>query len=232
MKKLAYILPAASLAVLALSAAPAFADGTNSTLLSTYAGTNVSMTVQPYASGENNGVDYVGLTTVDVTANIGGTNYTEPFEAFCDDFNHDIVPPATYSATVDAITTPTMEQEAYYGLEFGSTPSGNSKLDTALQELIWNYTAPSNEQFTMTPLMDSLQANMLANYASVDYANSVYLNAGNNGQSFMITEPAPAVTSVTTVAPTPEPPTLITLATGLIGMGFFFRRRAIAQQQS
>lgn len=232
MKKLAYILPAASLAVLALSAAPAFADGNNSTLLSDYAGTNVTMTVQPYASGENNGIDYVGLTTVDVTANIDGTTYTEPFEAFCDDFNHDIVPPATYSATVQAVSGVDMEQEAYYGLEFGSTPSGNSTLDSALQELIWNYSAPASEQFALTPLMDTLQANMLANYASVDYANSVYLDAGNNGQSFMITEAAPAVTSVTTVAPAPEPPTLITLATGLIGMGFFFRRRAFAQQQS
>lgn len=227
MKKFAYILPAASLAVLALSAAPAFADGNNSTVLSDYAGTNVTMTVEPYASGENNGAYYVGLTTVDVSDDIDGTTYTEPFEAFCDDFDHQIVPPATYSATVEAITTPAMEEEAYYGMEFGSEPSGNSVIDSDLQELIWNFTAPASSQFAMNSEMKALQANMLANYADVDYSNSVYLSAGNNGQSFMITEAAPTVTSV---APAPEPPTLITLATGLIGMGAFFRRRAFVQR--
>jgi hypothetical protein len=222
MKTFAYIMSAASVAVLALSTSSIHAQSTNP-VLSAYAGTDVTMTVEPYASGENNGQDYVGLTTVDVSAY--GT--TESFEAFCDDFNHDIVPPATYSAVVEAISGTTMEQEAYYGMEFGSQPSGNTSMDTALQELIWNYTAPASSQFAMTPEMESLQANMLANYASVNYDNSVYLNAGNNGQSFMITEPAPAVTSV---APTPEPPTLITLATGLIGMAGFIRRRALARQ--
>lgn len=222
MKKLACFLSVATLALSTLAASPARADGLNP--LTAYNGQTVWITVNPYTSGENNGTDYVGLTQVDATSVTG--NFIGSFEAFCDDFTHTIVPPVTYGATVTPINTPILEQEAYYGMMFGSTPSGNSTLDSEIHELIWNYTAPAASQFALNSDMQALQAKMLANYQSVDYSNSYFLNAGGNGQSFMTTKPA------TSLAPTPEPPTLITLATGLLGMAGLVRRRMVAKAQA
>ena len=211
MKKIAYLLPVAGLAALAMSTAPAHADPMN--VLASYAGQTISMTVEPYASGENNGSFYVGLTQVNL-ATLGGTAIGS-IEAFCDDFAHEIPVPDTYQAVVTAITGTTLEQEAYYGMEFGSTPSGNSTLDSELQELIWNYTASPSQQFALNPAMIALQQNMLANYQNVNYSNDFYLNAGNGGQSFMSIDPSPV----------PEPPAIIMMATGLCAIAFFARRR-------
>jgi hypothetical protein len=213
MKKLTFLFPVVCLAPLVFSSAVAHADNMN---LAPYVGQTVSVTIEPYASGENNGSFYVGLTDVNV-ATTGGTAIAS-VEAYCDDFTHEIPVPDTYNAVVTAVQgNTTLEQEAYYGMMFGSTPSGNAALDSDIQELIWNFTAPSNQQFALNSEMQTLQTEMLNNYATANYSSDVYLNAGNNGQSFMSLDPAP----------TPEPPTLLTLATGLIGLAFFFRRRSI-----
>ncbi len=208
MKKIEVLLPAICLAALTLSSMSAHADGLN---LAPYAGKTVSMTVEPYASGENNGSFYVGLTQVKVA--FGGTSIGS-VEAFCDDFNHEISVPDTYNATVTAVAGNTIyEQEAYYGMELGTTPSVNSTLDSELQELIWNFSAPGH--FALNSAMTTLQNQMLANYQKVNYSDSFYLNAGNNGQSFMVAEPAPV----------PEPSTLVTFGTGLFAAAGFARRR-------
>ena len=101
---------------------------------------------------------------------------------------------------------------------FGSKPSGNSALDSDIQELIWDLGDPGVYQ--LNSAMTTLQNQMLTNYKTANYSGDFYLDtaaAGDSGQSFM----------VVAAAATPEPPTLLTLATGLIGMAFLARRRLI-----
>lgn len=212
MKHVSYLFPAFCLTLLALSSPAAHADNLN---LAPYAGQTIQMTVEPYASGENNGAYYVGLTDVNLATTTGTS--IGSFEAFCDDFNDEITVPDTYNVVVTPVAgNTTLEQEAYYGMLFGSTPSGNSALDSDIQELIWNFSAPGT--YALNTEMQTLQSQMLANYGGVNYSGDFYLNAaaaGDSGQSFMEVD----------AAPTPEPPTLLTLATGLIGLAFFARRR-------
>src|ERR1700722_15476362 len=191
MKKIACLLPAICLATLVNTAVSAHAD---SFPLGAHVGDTVSMTVEPYASGENNGSFFVGLTTV----NIVDGSITGSVQAFCDDFTHEINVPATYSATIEAVAgNDTLEQEAYYGMMFGTTASGNSQQDSEIQELIWNF---SGATYALTGNMATLQSEMLANYKNADYSGAFLLNAGNNGQTFMNIDP---------VAATPEPPSLM-----------------------
>jgi hypothetical protein len=211
MKNIVYLVPAICLAALTMCSRSAKADGLN---LSPYVGQTVSMTVEPYASGENNGSFYVGLTQVSLAeqgSSIGSV------EAFCDDFNHEISTPATYNAIVQAVAgNQTLEKEAYYGMMFGSQPSGDTAMDTAIQELIWNFTASSNNKYQLNSEMTTLQQEMLSNYQSVNYSDSFYLNAGDGGQSFMVTNDP---------SPVPEPSTLVTFGTGLFAAAGFARRR-------
>lgn len=225
MKILKKILPAVS--VLALAAAvtsPARADGFtplgSANLLTPYAGATLSMTVSPYASGETTYVSglgnvYVGLDQITLAYN-GST--VGSFWAFCDDFSTQISVPATYN--VNVVSVPghiDLEQEAYLGMLFGPVPSGNATRDADIHELIWNY---SGGAFALNADMTALNNQMLANFSTTDYSKSWLLAATNGGQSFMIAQPN------ITLAPTPEPPTLITLATGLFGVAGFIRRRA------
>lgn len=210
MKNIAVLVPALCLVALSMSAKSAHANGLN---LAPYVGDTVSMTVEPYASNENNGAFYVGLTQVKIAREGDSLG---SIEAFCDDFNHEISLPDNYTATVQAVSgNKTMEQEAYYGMMFGSTPSGNSAMDSDIQELIWNFTAPRNKQFAMNTEMTVLQSEMMQNYQNVSYAGSFYLNAGDGGQSFMTTDPSPV----------PEPSTLASFGTGLFAIAAFGRRR-------
>ncbi len=209
MRRLAYLLSLICLVTLMGSPASAHATTLN---LSPYVGQTVSMTVEPYAFGENNGSFYVGLTDVNIAKNgipLGS------LEAFCDDFNHEISLPDTYSAVVTAVAgNTTLEQEAYYGLLLGSSPSGNSTMDSDIQELIWNFSAPGH--FALNSEMSTLQAQMLANYQNVDYSDSFYLNAGNGGQSFMTTAVAFQFA---------EPSSLLLLGTGLLLTAWYARQQ-------
>jgi PEP-CTERM motif len=206
-KKIVYLLPAICLATLSMSSVSAHADGVN---LAPLVGQTVTMTVEPYASGENNGSFYVGLTTVNISK--GSTKGS--VESFCDDFTHEISVPATYSAVVTKVAgNTTYEEEAYYGMLFGSVPSGNAAMDSDIQELIWNLSGAS---YGMNNEMKTLQKEMQDNYKSVNYSDDFYLNAGRNGQSFMVdNDPSPV----------PEPSTLATFGTGLLAAAGFARRR-------
>jgi hypothetical protein len=209
MKRIAYFLPVICLASLLNTPASAHADSFN---LGSHVGDTVSMTVEPYASGENNGSFYVGLTTV----NIVDGQTSGSIQAFCDDFTHEISVPATYSATIQAVAgNDTLEQEAYYGMMFGTTPSGNSQQDSEIQELIWNF---SGATYALTGNMATLQSEMLANYKNADYSGAFLLNAGNNGQTFMNIDP---------VAATPEPSSLMLFGSGLIGLAGVVRRKLV-----
>jgi PEP-CTERM motif len=210
MKNTAYLLSGICLAALTLSAMPAHADGLN---LTPDLGKTLSATIEPYASGENNGQFFVGLTQVNLSLN---GHSLGSVEAFCDDFTHEITTPDTYNVKVEAVAgNQTLEEEAFYGMMFGS---GNAALDVDLQELIWNFTAPSNQQYSLNSEMKTLQQEMLNNYQSTDYSDSFYLDAGRSGQSFMVAgDPS--------TSPVPEPSTLATFGTGLFAAAGFARRR-------
>jgi hypothetical protein len=207
MKKIAYLLPAICLATLTISAIPAHANP-----LTLVPGQTISMTVEPYASGETNGSYYVGLTTV----NLSKGTATLTTEAFCDDFSHEISVPDTYNVVVTAVAgNTTYEEEAYYGTMFGSTPSHNATMDSDIQELIWDL---SGATYTKNAEMVILQHDMLTSYQTANYSDDFYLSAGSNGQSFMVdNDPTPS--------PVPEPSTLATFGTGLLAAAGFTRRR-------
>jgi len=107
-------------------------------------GQTVALTVEPYASGENNGSYYVGLTQ--------GVIDGQTFYMFCNDFEDEITVPTTYDVTVvsllgSAFTSDSLglslaqlQQQATLGLNFGTTPSGNNQADSDTQQAIWNYT--------------------------------------------------------------------------------------------
>ncbi len=180
----------------------------------------MSLTVEPYASGENNGSFFVGLTE--------GIINGQTFYMYCNDFNDEINVPTTYNVTVVSLANNAftgdpglglslseLQQQATLGLNFSTAPSGNSQADTDTQQAIWNYTGGN---YAVDSGMQAETAAMLATYQTNNYSGSYLLDvtAEPGQQGFM------PVASI----PTPEPMSLMLLGSGLLIFGLFGRRRA------
>jgi len=184
-------------------------------------GQTASLTVEPYSSGENNGIYYVGLTEGYLN-----NNPAQSFWMFCDDFLDEIKTPTTYDVTVVSLvnadfsgdnlglTLAQLQQQATLGLNFGVAPSGNSQADADTQQTIWNYTGG---KFTPDAGMLADTAAMQATYQTGNYAGSFLLETTcePGQQAFM---PASSATA-------PEPVSVVLLGSGLVAFGLFGRRR-------
>jgi len=182
-------------------------------------GQQVALTVEPYASGENNGTYYVGVTE--------GIIDGQTFYMFCDDFSDEITVPSTYNVTVVSLmasgftgdklglSLTQLQQQATLGVNFGTTPSGNASADSDTQQAIWNYTGgnytPDSGMLADTALME-------ATYQNANYSGTYLLDiTAEPGQQAFMTDPS---------ASTPEPVSLMLLGSGLLILGLYGRRRS------
>ncbi len=180
-------------------------------------GQTVPLTVEPYASGENNGAYYVGLTE--------GIINGQSFLMYCVDFADEISVPITYNVTVEGLTASTftgdhmgltlsqLRQINTLGLNFGDSIPGVKQTNINSQELIWNY---SGATYPLNADMTALRNSMLSSYSSRNYSNSFLLESGHGLQDFM------PVDSKGTV---PEPGSLLISVWGLGLIVIGWRRR-------
>src|ERR1035441_9576654 len=155
-------------------------------------GTSYLMTVEPYASGENNGSYYVGDTTIVITILGGSPVETFTDQAFCIDFVHDISVPSTYKVIAQGVGSDydpsiiggpldtTLELEAALGAQF----NGNSTNDSYYQEAIWD---ESGAPYSSVAGVIAAQLVGAADASDFSLTNSEYAfeEVGGDGQSFM-----------------------------------------------
>jgi hypothetical protein len=193
-------------------------------------GQTVSLTVEPYSSGQNNGQYYVGLTE--------GIINGQSFYMYCVDPLHLISVPTTYSVMVEGLTSTTftgdhiglslsqLQEQATVGLNFGNKP-GKLQVDIDAQDLIWDIANPGmySQDLGMLAMMSVMQAT----YGGRNYSGSFFLNPVAGGQAFdpvatCFTPPVPP-------PPVPEPSSLTLLGSGLLGLGLLLRWRQKHQLQ-
>ena len=179
--------------------------------------------VAPYASGENDGSYYVGLTFGWLD-----NDTTHQFEMFCVDFLGNISVPTSYNVLVDPLgsgyfsdnagsSQANLQLMSALGDQFGITPSGNATADSDIQHDIWNLSGGN-----FTPATAGMAADLaLATTAlpSINFNTRYVLTLatpGQYGQEFM-----PALVAA------PEPPAITTVAggAGLFLISLLVKRR-------
>jgi len=217
--------------------------------------TNVTLNVSSYPNppDETTGATtpgdfYVGLTQGSLSAIVNGNLVTSGlFYMYCVDFNGEIYPPTSYGVTVESLAGPTispdnlglsladLQYQATLGAEFGTSPSGDSATDSAIQEDIWNISAPSTFSPTTTAMQQAITAANSA-FASEDFSNAYLLDIGDpsqasSEQAFMPVD-SPSSGGGLTNPETPEPATFGLMSLALAGFGGVFYRKTRRGAQS